>query len=95
MIIEHDASSDVVRNHVEALLNQDLVSSVQLGIARAEDGCYVAQLVQVSTTPTRLRAVSLGRLVDVPPGQRRATWLLTDAVQEALCNPEAHQLLHW
>jgi hypothetical protein len=95
MIETYDSSSPVVRNGALGLDAMDLTSSVQLTVARDRNGLYRVALSRMRLEPMLLEGLELGTVNDVPPGQRRATWLLTDAVQLALSNPEAHRLLHW
>lgn len=95
MIETYDSSSPAVRNGVLGLDALDCTSSVQLTIARTSNGLYRVAVSRVRVQPALLEGLELGEIADVPPGQRRATWLLTDAVQMALSSPEAHQLLHW
>ena len=95
MIVEFDSQQDWVQDQATALRGEGLASSIQVTVARHEAGFYVAQLTRVRTTPTSVQGVSLGQLSDVPVGARRCTWLLTEAVQRALYDPQAHSLLHW
>lgn len=95
MIETYDSSSPTVRDGVLGLDALDCVSSVQLTIARDRNNLYRVAISRVRVSPALLEGLELGTINDVPPGQRRATWLLTDAVQLALSNPEAHSLLHW
>ena len=95
MIELFSTDSDYVQQSVHALHNMDIASSIQLTVARHLDGRYTADLGRMVVAPVSLTAVHLGTLPDVPPGQRRATWLLTDAVNLALTNLDAHSLLHW
>ena len=95
MIVEFDAANPVVKHQVESLHADGMMSSVQLTIARSHQGLYHAQLTRVTTTPARLEGMQLGVWNDVPVGNRRATWLLTDVVDHMLELPEAHRLLHW
>lgn len=95
MIVEYGPGHPTVDQCVEALHDDKMTSSVQIVIGREVSGLYVAQLVRTTVAPARVQAMQVGTFVDVPPGQRRATWLLTDVVQTMLHNPEAHMLLHW
>lgn len=95
MIETYDPASEFVQTAVRGLVAMDVASSVQLTVARTTNGLYHVELGRMCVAPTRLEGLSLGYVSDVPPGQRRATWLLTDAVNLALTNPEAHSLLHW
>lgn len=95
MIEIHDVRSAFVVASVEGVMALGIASTVQLTVSRHESGVYSAQLGRLTTAPAQLAGMDLGELPDVPPGQRRATWLLTDAVNMALHDPEAHRLLHW
>lgn len=95
MIETYDPRSHFVRSSLAALDAIGVASSVQLTIARQISGVYEVNLGRVRLAPAVMEGMTLGVVEDVPPGQRRATWLLTDAVQLALTNPEAHHLLHW
>lgn len=95
MIVEYGRDTSWVGEVVDALAEDELVSSVQVTIGRSQNGLYRAQLSRTTVNPARVQGMCLGYVCDVPPGQRRATWLLTDAVNLALTDPEAHMLLHW
>jgi hypothetical protein len=95
MIEEFNTETDYVQTSVTGLRAMRVASAVQLSVYRTENGIYKAELGRMTVAPATLYGLSLGVLPDVPPGQRRATWLLTDAVNMALCDPEAHRLLHW
>lgn len=95
MITEYDPTSEFVRPLVDEVRKQRIASSVQLTVSRHESGIYTAELVRLRVQPLSLVSVELGALPEVPPGQRRATWLLTDAVNAALTSVEGHSLLHW
>lgn len=95
MIVTYDPESVFVKDQVGALEESGVLSALQLAIGRHESGLYQVQLTRTRTNPGSVMAMGLGYIEDVPPGQRRATWLLTDAVNMALTDAEAHMLLHW
>jgi hypothetical protein len=84
-----------MRVALQNMRQADVMSSVSIMVFRDRNGLYRAALQRMTVEPVMAEAMELGVVCDVPPGQRRATWLLTDAVTMALGDPEAHRLMHW
>lgn len=95
MIVVVPAESEDVQNTTLKMAQMSLSSAVQLVVSRSDQGLYRCDLSRMTRNPDSIQMLHLGMVSDVPPGQRRATWLLTDAVNLALTDPEAHALLHW
>lgn len=95
MIVSAGPERPAVAALVEQMFDQEVMSYVAVEVRRLESGLYHCILNRARRAPASMEAVGLGYADDVPPGQRRATWLLTEAVNLALTSPEAHTLLHW